>query len=131
MSPTMNLLRRTQVLAGLFVALAAPALAVTGDELSAPTTFDTSFTPRYEVGGYPGILKISIAPDGVVSGYYRNQDVGSFVPVTGGLDGDRIHLDFDFRGRAHIVGTYDGRIIAGGTLVDGRIYNFVASPQTN
>ena len=89
----MNFTSRTALATAAFcVALAAPAFAVPGDVAPQPT-YATTFTPQYRVGSYTGILKLTIAPDGIVSGVFRNQDVGLFTPVTGGLEGgDRIHL---------------------------------------
>ena len=117
--------------AALSVAFAAPApaLAVPGDATPQPT-YATTFTPQYQVGSYTGILKLTIAPDGVVSGMFRNQDVGTFTPVTGGLEGgDRIHLDFKWIGQVHVVGKFDGTKIVGSTYYDGRIYDFAATPE--
>ena len=115
--------------AALSAALAAPALAVPGDAAPQPT-YATTFTPQYQVGSYTGILKLTIAPDGVVSGVFRNQDVGLFTPVTGGLEGgDRIHLDFKWIGQVHVVGKFDGTKIVGSTYYGGQIYNFAATPE--
>ncbi len=127
----MSFRRFPAIVAAGFFALASPALAVTDDAALQQTSFATTFTERYEVGSYTGVLKLTIGKDGVVSGFYRNQDAGRFETVTGGLDGDQIHLDFDFNGRVHIDGTYDGKSISGSTLVGGRVYYFVASPQTS
>ena len=55
--------------AALTVALAAPAapaLAVPGDVAPQPS-YATTFTPQYRVGSYTGILKLTIAPDGIWS----------------------------------------------------------------
>ena len=114
-----------------FVALGAPALALSDAPAPQTITFDTAFTQRFDkTGAYAGILKLTIASDGIVSGYYRNADAGGFVPVTGGLRGDRIHLDFYLGGNVHIEGTYDGKTISGSTVADGRIYDFDAAPES-
>ncbi len=115
--------------AALSVALSSPAFAVSGDGAPQPT-YATTFTPQHRVGSYTGILKLTITPDGIVSGVFRNQDVGSFTPVTGGLEGgDRIHLDFKWIGQVHVVGKFDGTKIVGSTIYDGQVYDFAATPE--
>ncbi len=113
-----------------FVALGTPALALSGPTAQT-VTFDTAFTERYDkAGADAGVLKLTFAPSGVVSGYYRNADAGDFVPVTGGVSGDRIHLDFYLRGAVHIEGTYDGKTISGSTVAGNQIYDFDAAPES-
>lgn len=115
--------------AALTAALAAPALAVPGDVAPQPT-YATTFTAEHQVGSYTGILKLTIAPDGIVSGQFRNQDSGIFTPVTGGLEGgDRIHLDFKWIGPVHITGKFDGTKIVGSTFYNGQLYDFAATPE--
>lgn len=125
----MKLLRAAGLLSALAVATVSPALAVTGDASSAMETYQASFTPQYEVGSYLGIMKLEVSRDGIVSGYFRKIDSGPFVPVTGGVDNGRIHLDFTWIGPTHVDGTYDGKVIAGSTMVDGRVYYFAATPN--
>lgn len=117
------------LLGALALATVSPALAVTGDAAPDLATYEATFTPRYEAGSYLGVLKLAVSPDGIVSGYFRNTDVGRYVPVTGGVENGRIHLDFSWLGPTHIEGTYDGKVIAGSTLARGRVYYFSATPN--
>jgi hypothetical protein len=41
------------------------------------------------VGEFDGSLQLRITPDGIVSGYYRPDENMRFIPVTGGVTGDR------------------------------------------
>jgi hypothetical protein len=95
-----------------------------------PLTFATHFVADSPAGagGYDGILKVQIGSDGIVSGIYRPNGVGPFVQVSGGLDGDRIWLDFGSGGRERITGRYRDGAIVGGTYRHGRLWDFSAKP---
>jgi hypothetical protein len=125
----MSNLRLALATTALSLALASPALAIPGEAPPEPT-YATTFTPQYQVGSYTGILKLTIAPDGTVGGEFRNQDTGSFTPVTGGLEpGHGIHLDFKWIGPVHVVGRFDGNTIVGSTYYGGQVYDFAATPD--
>jgi hypothetical protein len=83
----------------------------------------TEFRPSETGGEYDGTLQLHVSRDGIVSGFYRPSD-GSFVPVEGGLDGEKLWLDFGWRGRVHITGTFDGRSLDGGAFFDRQPWTF-------
>ena len=108
---------KTLALTALLVAaplLALPATAAVTTS-TVPRTFDTAFVPQTSAGDLPGVLRIAISHDGIVSGYYRPID-GDFTDVTGGVVGERIWLDLGRDGARHLVGTYDGTTIRAGAL---------------
>jgi hypothetical protein len=45
------------------------------------------------VGEFDGSLQLRITPEGIVSGYYRPTDNPRFIPVIGGVTGDRFWLE--------------------------------------
>jgi hypothetical protein len=45
------------------------------------------------VGEFDGSLQLRVSPAGIVSGYYRPDDNPRFVPVTGGISGDRFWIE--------------------------------------
>ncbi len=134
-APTRSYGYARAIAAAAFVVAIAPigvSAEVTNDASArGDLTFDTSFVTADHPtpGAYVGILKIRIDRDGTVSGIYRSADRGSFVDVTGGLEGDRIHLDIGDVRSIHIVGTYDKDEIDGGTWLEGRPYAFTATPH--
>jgi hypothetical protein len=127
----MKIARLAPLVALLSLSIAGPALAVSGDGIAAGPGYATSFVPQYGVGSYAGIMKLTISSDGIISGVYRNEDSGRFTPVTGGLVGDRVHLDFNWVGPTHVEGKYDGTTIHGSTYRDGHVYLFSAVPDAS
>lgn len=83
--------------------------------------YKTTLTPRYGVGEYAGTLRISIAPSGIVNGYYLN-DQGQVSSVTGGVRGAQIW--FDVGHRWHVNGTLQKNQIVGYSVP--RSYAFTA-----
>jgi hypothetical protein len=65
------------------------------------------------VGEYDGSLQLHVSSQGIVSGFYRPDDNPRFVPVTGGVTGDRFWLDIG------IFGSHPARF--SGTFLNGRI----------
>jgi hypothetical protein len=127
----MNRLLRT-LAAGLVFALApsaSPAAPVTGP---ATLSLVTHFVPESPAGagGYDGTLKLQIDRAGIISGTFRPNGNGPFVQVSGGLDGDRIWLDFGsgLRERERISGHYRDGSIYGSTFRGGRLWDFTAKP---
>jgi len=91
--------------------------------------FDTSLVAldRPAGGAYEGTLNLSISPDGIVYGWFRD-DRSELRTVTGGLDGDQIWLDIGSRNPLHISGTYRDGIIVGYAHLD-QTYEFDAKPN--
>ncbi len=114
-------------------AVASPALAVTTHATyPALVVYRTALVPQpYGAGEYAGVLNLTIAQNGIVSGYYRPEDVGQFTSVTGGLDGDHIWLDLGRDGLGHLEGTFSNGKIVASTFVGNQVYAFTATPQPN
>ena len=97
---------------GLGTALLAPVATMAATEQPAHYQFDTKITTQFGAGEYDGTLRLTVYPDGIVQGYYRNLDDARFEPVSGGLRGDNIWLTLNLFG-APITGTFkDGKIVA-------------------
>ena len=90
--------------------------------------YATSLRPEYQAGSLEGTLKLTTAPDGTISGYYRPADESRQVDVQGGSDGSSIWLNIGTMGQLHIDGKLQGTQIVGATLLNGRTYDFVATP---
>ncbi len=81
---------------------------------------------------YSGILKIKIAPDGIISGTYVSNSIrpdpsnGKIISVTGGLTGTNIHLSFGMSGNVRVTGTFQNGHIVGTAYSKGKIFDFEA-----
>jgi hypothetical protein len=109
----------------------APASAATNlPPLPARVTYSTALEPVYFGSGeYAGTLNLNIGKDGVLSGYFRYDDVGTLRQVTGGLEGDHVWLDLGPDG-PHIIGTFtDGKIVGYTTYEGHQPYRFTATPE--
>ncbi|MBD5633455.1 MAG: hypothetical protein IAI49_03150 [Candidatus Eremiobacteraeota bacterium] len=89
-------------------------------------TFDTSLVAvdHPSGGAYEGTLSITIGKSGTILGYYRPVDSGAFEQVSGGLDGDRIHLEIG--ANPPIDGVYRNGKIVGYTFVNELTHRFTA-----
>ncbi|MGZ3503023.1 MAG: hypothetical protein ACXWNK_11885 [Vulcanimicrobiaceae bacterium] len=105
----------------------APSLAV---EKNAMTYYDTRLVEVYgSPGPVAGSLQLRITPDNIVNGYYRPEGgLGTFIPITGGRDGDNIWFDIGYRGDVHVTARFVKGVIVG-TAVDGHDtqYDFTAT----
>jgi hypothetical protein len=73
-----------------------------------------SLTHAYPVAGS---MDLRFHADGIVDGYYHPAGLPSFVPITGGRDGDHIWLTIGNSGGWQLNGSFrDGKIV--GTAVD-------------
>ncbi len=91
--------------------------------------YDTSLRSVYGMPSpWTGALQLTINPDGVIQGYYRPADDDSFVPVTGGRNGNDVWLDIGMAGRLHVTGVMHGNAITGGAIDErsNRAYDFSA-----
>jgi hypothetical protein len=112
---------------GLLALAAAPAISATE-----PTAYATALTQLYgSPAPYTGTLKLTIAENGSVHGYYFPSDGSSwFIPVTGGRNGDRIWFDIGDDGMYRVQGrVHDGTIVGTAFTRDNQQYTFVADPQ--
>jgi hypothetical protein len=117
---------------GLAAAPAVPvsaAVTLRDAQGVAHLNLDTQLIPQRGSGYYGGTLKLTITPDGIVSGFFRPDDGMVFHTVTGGLNGDRIWLDIGYNGDLHITGTLNGDRIVGGTYIGDHLFDFKAAPE--
>lgn len=95
-------------------------------------TYSTALTQTYG-SPYPvtGSLQLIDDGNGILHGYYRPDDNGQFVPVTGGVDGSRIWIDFGSNARLKINGHLEGQKIVGSSVngADAGQLQFVATPK--
>jgi hypothetical protein len=93
--------------------------------------FDTTLVAldRSTAGAYEGTLDLTISADGLVQGWFRDDERSVLQTVTGGVDGDEIWLDIGARHDLHVTGTYRNGVIIGYTFL-GQNYRFVATPAT-
>jgi len=100
-----------------------------------PLQYVAAMRPQSSSGvPFSGKLVLSISKDGIVSGTYRADSIrpdpmnGHIIPVSGGVDGKRIHLSFGMSANFSVSGTIDahGRIVASG-FRHGVAYNFEAA----
>jgi hypothetical protein len=127
------MLRTLAAAAALTLGTVAPGFAATNlPPLPAHVTYGTALEPVYFGSGeYAGTLNLSIGKDGVLSGYYRFDDVGTLRQVTGGLEGDHVWLDLGPDG-PHIIGTFtDGKIVGYTTYEGHQPYRFTATPEAS
>ncbi len=118
----------------LLLAAVASAATVGAPRCAGATQATRSFTFQTRiieqtpsVGEYDGSLQLRIAPDGIITGYYRPNDNARFVPVTGGLSGAHFWLDIGTFARdpLHFSGTLGKSTLDGqgsGLIVDGGRY---------
>jgi len=137
MGNTMTMVRTIAAVAALILAGLAPAASLAPASaatnlppLPARVTYETALEPVYfGTGDYAGTLNLNIGKDGVVSGFYRFEDVGTLRLVTGGLEGDHVWLDLGPDG-PHIIGTFTDGKITGYTTYEGhQPYRFTATPE--
>jgi len=108
------------------------ALAVDNPSTPGIHTYRTALTQTYG-SPYPvtGSLELADDGNGILHGYYRPDDNGSLVPVSGGRDGSHVWIDFGATARFKIDGHFDGQKIVGG-VVDGAPVGqleFIATPD--
>ncbi len=116
-------------------ALALPAradLPAAADTLAPGThDFTTTFSPtRVGGGSFVGVLRVQVAKDGSISGFFRNTSAGEFHQITGGVRGSQVWLDLGTigDGRPFNATYHDGKI-EGGVFANGQPYAFLAAPS--
>ncbi len=118
-------------IAGCF-GVSTAALAVDYPSTPGIHTYRTALTETYG-SQYPvtGSLEIADDGNGFLHGYYRPDDNGNLIPVTGGRDGSRVWMDFGANGRFRVDGHYDGQQIKASVIEGARTgqLQFVATPD--
>jgi hypothetical protein len=114
-----NFLNAAGAAAGLIAATAIPASAQPVQPSGAQHyVLQTAIANERRAGEIDGVLDITVYPDGIVQGTYRDADQGLAQTVAGGEQGDSIWFDVGPLGRLHAVGT----------LRDGVLRTVVQSP---
>jgi len=140
--------RAAAFVAAAFVAAAValagtPASAFTGDA-SAPATpqarevdLGVTFTPRFELpfesAPILGELQLHVAPDGLITGYYRPESDRSAIPLSGATHGTRTFFEIGLGSRSFSVdGTLAGTDVrpsyAGTAQIGRQSYGVAATP---
>lgn len=123
---------KRSIVLSLLASLAFSAAALTGaGAQSEPGHFNVQIWNDI-THDYPltGTMDITYHPDGIIRGYYHPAGLPSFVPITGGRDGDRIWLTIGTSGRWTLNGHFhDGRITGSASRSGATTpYSFVATP---
>jgi hypothetical protein len=94
----------------------SPTLAQAAQQ-STYTTMLTEKHPSPSSSGYTGSLRLTIASDGRVSGYYIPDDQADFIPVVGGMTNGALWLSVGDAGRLQIDATLgqDGSMVGTAT----------------
>jgi hypothetical protein len=106
---------------------------------AATTVRADSATNHYDIAiwnvlthDYPvtGTMDLTYHGDGTVRGYYHPAGLPSFVPITGGRQGDHIWLTIGTQGRWTLDGNFrDGKITGSANNGGMTPYSFVATPR--
>ncbi len=126
------MLRPARILAALLGAMALSMPFAAEATPPARTLVLTSrIVQQLHAGEIDGRMRLTIAPDGAVTGSYQDADTGRLSDVTGGVDaGNSLWLDIGVFGRLHFTGTLTG------TSIDARAYHgnddlhLIATPGT-
>ncbi len=104
-------IRNAAAAASLLAALALPLTAQAATTTTAQPqhyTLQTRTFDEYHAGENDGSLALTVYPNGIIQGTYRDLDSGGFKQVTGGLGrGDRVWLDVgNGVNPVHLTGTF-------------------------
>lgn len=125
-------LRSLALILACCLATSTAVLAVESP-VSGTHTYRTALTELYG-SPYPvtGSLELTDNGSGILHGYYRPDDNGSLIPVTGGRDGAHVWMDFGEAGRIKVDGRFDGTQIVGSALEPSKQdpLKFVATPDS-
>lgn len=116
---------------GLVLAAAVLPLSALAAPASGVVHYATSLTPLHENAPYTGSLELTYAPDGTIHGYYFTSDYSAmYVPVVGGVSGDRIWLDIGTGDVMRVQGRVRDGVIDGGVIgrTETASYTFTAAP---
>lgn len=101
---------------------AVPAVSqaeVTSSTQAVHANYDTTFGPIIGFAvPWSGKLQLTFTPDNIIQGYYRPDDNGAFVPVTGGRQGENVWFDIGRSGNLRVTGTMQNNRIVGAAIDD-------------
>ena len=119
----MTSVRRAAATAGLLAALLLPLGAAAATVTTArPQTYqmETRLFDRYGVGEYDGVMRLTVNPSGIVSGWYRDADNAHLRTVTGGVERDgRIWLSIGGRHALRLNGTFKDGVLKATAAIPG------------
>lgn len=119
----MTIVRRSAATAGALAAFAAPLAAIAATvTTSQPQTYqmETRLFDRYGAGQYDGVMRLTVYPSGIVSGWYRDADNARLRTVTGGIERDgRIWLTVGGRRALHLNGTFRNGVLKATASIPG------------
>jgi hypothetical protein len=124
-------------IAAIAAVLLAPLTANAVTTSSKTVTYHTAYRqtqPLAAGGEVTGILRLTFAPGGTVSGTYRDEFRGGIHTVAGGVTGSNIWLSFGTRGAHQFRGVIHNNGTITGTLSNWRgprVYHFTAVPSTS
>jgi hypothetical protein len=103
--------RLTRALAAGFAAISF-ALPLAASAVSVPATrtlvLSTKMVHRLRAGEYDGRLRLSVTPNGIISGSYQDGSGGLPSSVVGGVTAGKLWIDI---AGTHFVGTMNGATI--------------------
>ena len=128
-------LRAAAAAAALVTTLALPLGASAATTSTAQTqhyTINTRLFDRYNAGEFDGVLSISVSPQGIVQGTYRDASAGGFHSVTGSVDANHhLWLDIGMTRPLRLYGTFnDGAIAATAQIPGADVYTFESTRVT-
>lgn len=127
----MRLLISLAAIAAISLApLRAPAVVHAAKTVSYHTAYSQTL-PVKTAGQVTGVMRLTFASSGIVSGTYRDEFGGRILSVAGGLTGSSLWLSFGSHGGHQFRGTVNKDGSISGTLSNWRgprQYHFTAVP---
>jgi hypothetical protein len=130
----MRFLFSVAVAAALFIVPLQGGAVQTGRTIEYSTTYSLVY-PYASPGAYLGRMSLHFTGNGDVIGLYRDEYVGNFIQVAGGLNGTKLWLSFGgaagtrrFEGTLHEDDTITGSLMQWN---DVQTYAFKAAPSTS
>ena len=121
--------------------IAAPAQSLADTQTSYTTSF-TQTQPLPSAGSYPGTMRLEIASNGIINGWYIPSPSVEFIPITGGEKDGKFWLNIGQNGDVLIQGTVAKNGALVGSAVERNVtgfaeidrgfpaaFDFVATPQ--
>ncbi|HKW45728.1 MAG TPA: hypothetical protein VJN22_08720 [Candidatus Eremiobacteraceae bacterium] len=100
------------------------AVSAQSSTSAAYTTALTQIEPVPAPGEFDGRLKLTVTPDGIVSGYYFPMDSGTIVSVVGGEKNGKYWMDIGGRTQLHVYAerVKDGSLVGTATPMPHSVY---------
>lgn len=117
--------------------LLAPLTASAVQTVAKTVTYHTAYhqtNPTRTAGEVTGVMRLTFAPGGTVSGTYREEFAGGISTVAGGVTGTRIWFSFGRHGGHQFRGVIESGGTITGTLSNWKgpyTYRFTAVPAAS